>query len=112
MLSEDRVRLRHMLDAARLALRFVQGRRRDDLEDDDLLSFGVVRALEIIGEAAKQVSQDLKDKCPNVEWNEIAATRNRLIHGYFDVDLDIVWTILTKDLPPLISELDKVMRKK
>lgn len=109
MSNEDRVRLQHMLDAARTAIRFVQGKDQSDLAGDDLLSFAVVRALEVMGEAARQVSQELKNQYPDIEWNEIAATRNRLIHGYFDVDLDIVWAILTKDLPPLIAELEKIL---
>jgi len=112
MLNEDRTRLLHMLDASRRALDFVRDKSREDMESDDLLSFAVVRALEIIGEAARQVSQDFKNKYPDIEWNEIAATRNRLIHGYFDVDHDIVWTILTKDLPPLILELEKILGEK
>jgi uncharacterized protein with HEPN domain len=99
-----------MLDASRKAIAFIEHSDRHDLETDDLLSFGVVRALEIIGEAAKQVSDDLKNEYPEVNWIETAATRNRLIHGYFDVDLDIVWSILKKDLPQLIKQLEAILR--
>jgi uncharacterized protein with HEPN domain len=109
MKRDDRVRLLHMLDASRKALAFIENSDRQDLETDDLLSFGVVRALEIIGEAAKQVSEDLKNEYPEVKWTETAATRNRLIHGYFDVDLDIVWSILKKDLPQLIEQLEAIL---
>lgn len=103
----DAVRLRHMLDAARKAASFVDGKRRNDLEDE-LLSLALVRLLEIIGEAAKSVSEETKRRHPDVPWRLMAGTRDRLIHGYFDVDLDIVWAILTEDLPPLIDKLEQI----
>ncbi len=103
----DEVRLRHMLDAARKAVAFVDGKRRNDLEDE-LLSLALVRLLEIIGEAAKSVSEGIKERRPEVPWRLMAGTRDRLIHGYFDVDLDIVWAILTEDLPLLIDNLEQI----
>jgi uncharacterized protein with HEPN domain len=106
---DDRVRLRHMLDAARKARRFVQGHERSDLESDEMLSLAIVRLLEIIGEAASHVSELVQDALPGIPWRQITGARNRLIHGYFDVDLDIVWAIVQDDLPPLIASLEQVL---
>jgi len=87
---DDRIRLRHMLDAARTAREFAQDRSRADLDSDDMLALALVRLLEIVGEAGRAVSVDLRERHPEIPWAEIAGTRDRLIHGYFDVDLDIV----------------------
>ena len=109
MSNEDAVRLRHMLDAARRAIDFMQGRAKSDLESDEQLSLAVVRLLEILGEAAKNVSEDLRKDYPDIPWRQIAGTRDRLIHGYFDVDLDIVWQIISTDLPLLAAQLEKAL---
>ena len=109
MSNEDAVRLRHMLDAAKRAIDFMQGRAKSDLESDEQLSLAVVRLLEILGEAAKNVSEDLRKDYPDIPWRQIAGTRERLIHGYFDVDLDIVWQIISTDLPVLAAQLEKAL---
>ena len=106
---DDLVRLRHMLDAARKARQFVQGRERFDLETDEMLSLAVVRLLEIVGEAAAHVTEPVQVILPGIPWRQITGTRNRLIHGYFAVDLDIIWAILQNDLPPLITQLEQVL---
>ncbi|MCC7355947.1 MAG: DUF86 domain-containing protein [Anaerolineae bacterium] len=105
----DQVRLRHMLDAARKAVSFTQGRSASDLETDEMLSLALTRLLEILGEAAKNVSQGTKDNYPQIAWRQIAGTRDRLIHGYFDVDQDRVWAIVTQDLLPLIAVLEQIV---
>lgn len=89
--NDDSVRMRHMLDAAQQAVNFAQDRGRSDLDRDPMLSLSIVRLLEIIGEAAKNVSEGVRLSSPRMPWKQIAGTRDRLIHGYFDVDLDIVW---------------------
>ena len=106
---DDLIRLRHMLDAARKARRFVHGRERTDLEMDEMLSLAIVRLLEIVGEAATHVSEPVQATLPSIPWRQITGARNRLIHGYFDIDLDIVWAILEDDLPPLIAQLEQVL---
>ena len=97
--NRDEVRVRHMLDAARKAIAFTQGRERSDLDTDEMLGLAVVRLVEILGEAAKNVSQDLKDRNPEIPWRQMAGTRDRLSHAYFDVNLDIMWDIITNGLP-------------
>ena len=76
---------------------------------DEQLTFAIVRLIEIIGEAAKNVSDEVRQKNPDIPWKEIAGTRDRLVHGYFDVDLEIVGKIITKDLPDLIVLLEKII---
>jgi uncharacterized protein with HEPN domain len=72
-------------------------------------ALAVVRLLEILGEAARHVGDDIKVAYPEIPWQQIAATRNHLIHGYFDVDMDIAWTIASQDLPRLVSRLEKIL---
>lgn len=107
--NDDGVRLRHMLDAARHAVKFAEDRTRSDLDIDLMLALSTVRLLEIVGEAAKSVSDEARQGLPKIPWRQIAGTRDRLIHGYFDVDLDIVWAIVKNDLPDLIAELELIL---
>mgnify|MGYP000854734871 CR=1 FL=1 len=107
----DRVRVLHMLDAARKAVRFASGRTRADLDRDEMLMLALTRLLEIIGEAARHVTGPTRELAPGIAWQQIAGARDRIIHGYFDVDLDIVWDIVTGDLPPLIAELERLLTR-
>src|ERR1019366_2722205 len=91
MPTNDLVRVRHIMDAARQALAFMRGRSRADLDQDAMLSLALVRLLEIIGEAARGVSATTRESYSGIAWSQMAAMRDRLIHGYFDVNLDIVW---------------------
>jgi uncharacterized protein with HEPN domain len=105
----DAVRLRHMLDAAEEALAFAQGRSRADLDSDRKLVLALIKLVEILGEAAAKVSEQTRQQTPGIPWDAIVAMRNRLIHGYFDINLDIVWDTVTVDLPPLVTELKKAI---
>jgi len=109
MHKNDLVRLHHMLDAAQEALRFIEGRQRDSLDADRMLSLSLVQLLEIIGEAARGVSSSFREAHPEVPWRKMVGMRDRLIHGYFDVNLDIVWGTVTEDLPRLIAALEKII---
>jgi uncharacterized protein with HEPN domain len=80
-----------------------------DLDSDEQLALTIVRLLEIVGEAAKQVSAETRTAHPGIPWREIAGTRDRLIHGYFDVELDVVWSIVTGDLPSLVEGLESMV---
>lgn len=94
-------------DAARRAVAVTAGKTRADLDRDDILALALVRLLEIVGEAAKHLSATFRASHPEIPWRLMAGTRDRLIHGYFDVDLDIVWAIVTDDLPPLLEKLEQ-----
>lgn len=94
-----------MFDGASDAVRFASGRTRADLDRDAMLAFAITRALQIVGEASIKVSDETRNLLPQVQWSAIAGMRNRLVHAYFDVNLDIVWDTLELDLPPLIVAL-------
>ena len=94
-----------MLEAATKASRLIEGLTPTNLKDDEVRSLAVIHLLEILGEAAKGVSNKTRARNPKLPWTQMAATRDRLIHGYFSVDLDIVWEIVSHDLPPLIASL-------
>jgi uncharacterized protein with HEPN domain len=91
MLKADVVRLQHMVDAANQALAFVAEKSRSEFENDQVLALALVKLIEIFGEAASKITRDMKSQSPQIPWADIIAMRNRLIHGYFDVNLDIVW---------------------
>jgi uncharacterized protein with HEPN domain len=105
MLDEDRVRIRHMLDAATEVVGFVSGRQRSDLDSDRMLLFAVVRGIEVVGEAAAKVSLEARELSPTIPWAAIVSMRHRLVHGYFDEDPDIVWRTATEEVPALIPLL-------
>jgi uncharacterized protein with HEPN domain len=106
---ETAVRLRHMLDHAKEAIDIARGKTRSDLDQERLLNLALVRLLEIIGEAAARVPQDDRELYPEIPWPEIVGLRNRLIHGYDEVDFDILWEIVAADLPVLIEKLEKIL---
>jgi len=110
MRGDDRVRLQHMLDAAHEAVAFTQGRVREDLDADRMLTLSLVKEIEIIGEAANQVSETTREQLPGIPWADITGMRNRLVHVYFDINLDILWRTAQHDLPPLIGVLERVLK--
>ena len=109
MRKTDRVRLYHILDAAREAMTFSQGRSRADLDTDRMLQLSLVRLLEIIGEAARGISPELRSAYATIPWRKMSGMRDRLIHAYFDVNLDVVWETVRCDLPPLVEVLEKII---
>ena len=109
-LSErDRVALHHMVDAAEKILGFSKNRVRKDLDTDEMYALAVVRLLEVIGEAARRVSAGTRSVAPHIPWTQIIGTRDRLIHGYDDVEHDIVWTIISTELRPLVTEIRELL---
>jgi len=104
----DEIRLRHMLDHAVEAVDIARGRTREDLDSDRQLNLSLVRLLEIVGEAAGRVTEEMRRRHSDVPWPDIVSLRNRLVHGYDRVDFDILWDIVHDDLPPLIAKLEKV----
>ena len=109
MSPDDRVRLLHMVEAAESAQGFIKGRDRTDLDTDRMLVFALVRAIEIIGEAAARVSPEGRDEIPGIPWSRIVGMRNRLIHAYFEVDAEILWNTATEALPELIGRIKPVL---
>ena len=109
MQPSDRFRFRHMVDAARDAMAFVQGRSRADLDKDRQFTLSVVKCIEIIGEAATKISSEAKEEVPSVPWPDVIGMRHRLIHMYYDVNLDIVWKTATVELPRLVEALEEAL---
>jgi uncharacterized protein with HEPN domain len=107
---DDRIRLQHMLDAARKAKRLAAGRDREALDaEDDPLPHALVHLISVIGEAASRVSADTRSECDGIPWPDIVSMRNRLIHAYFDINLDILWATVQDSLPSLIRSLESVL---
>lgn len=109
MKNDDLTRLKHIRDAARQALEFVSNSEREDLNNNKMLSLALVRLIEIMGEAARHISESCQNKYPQIPWRQITGMRNRLIHAYFDVDLDIIWQVVTQDLDSLVLEVERAI---
>lgn len=108
---DDLSRIRHIIAASEKALEITKGLKRSDLYQNEVLGLALVRLLEIIGEAATGIPDEIKARYPEIAWRQMSAMRNRLVHTYFDIDLDTVWeTVITK-LPHLIAQLQKVLDK-
>jgi len=108
----DLVRLKHMLDAVNEIIDFSTNKSRRDLDNDRKLSLSLVHLLEIVGEAASRISKEMRDEYDKIPWQSMIDMRNRLIHGYFDIDLDIVWKTVTKEIPQLKENLEIILKEK
>jgi uncharacterized protein with HEPN domain len=109
MFLDDAIRLRHMGDAAKDALAFVEGKQRSDLEGDRQLTLALVKCIEIVGEAASAITDDTKARAPEIPWPQIRGMRNRLIHAYYEIDLDVLWDTVTNDLPTMLASVEKML---
>ncbi|MDB5481022.1 MAG: uncharacterized protein JWO83_2075 [Caulobacteraceae bacterium] len=105
MRPDDAIRIRHMIEAGETVARFVAGRQRGDIDSDEMLRFALVRAVEIIGEAASRVTQEGREEIPSAPWPDVIFMRNRLIHAYFNVDHTILWKTATEEVPTLLALL-------
>ncbi|MEK6720583.1 MAG: DUF86 domain-containing protein [Chloroflexota bacterium] len=105
---DDSARLRHILDAIERVVRYTAGGRGQFMADE-LVQDAVMRNLEIIGEAAKALSSETTGRAPTVAWRNVSGMRDHLVHGYFGVDLDIVWNAVTEDLPGLRAAVEMLL---
>lgn len=111
-MTRDEQFLLDILTSARIALEHIAGQTRDDFYQDIRGQDAVIRRLEIIGEAARRVSEIAKDRYSHLPWQEMIGMRNLVIHEYDAVDLSIVWDTICDDLPPLITMLDETISSK
>jgi uncharacterized protein with HEPN domain len=109
MRKDDLIRVWHMLDAAEEALSFVKNKTRSDLDTERMLVLCLVKLVEMIGEAASKVTKESRDNHREIPWSSIVAMRKRLIHAYYNIDLDRVWDTITDDLPTLVTALKKIV---
>ncbi len=97
----------HRID---LAETYVAGSEFEAISCDPLLTDGVIRSMEVIGESARQIPEDFRNHYPQIPWKEMVGLRNRVIHEYFDIDLEIVWNILQNEFPPLKEQLQQLLQ--
>lgn len=109
MPKDDLVYVGHMLDKAHEALSLVRGKTRQDYDHDTALRLALTHLIQVIGEAARHVSQEFRGRYPQIPWDAIAGMRSKIVHDYMNVDEDIVWDSVIQELPPLIEELEKIV---
>ncbi len=107
MQKDDLVYAGHMLDTARKAASKVVGKTREDYDQDENLRMALAHLIQILGEAARHVSPAFQQSHPEIPWKQIIGMRHKVVHDYLHVDYDIVWSVATADLPPLVAELQK-----
>lgn len=108
-MPRDQWRVGHIIEVARYAVEFLEGKTVESIDESIQLKFALYKIFEIIGEAAVNISQETKDKYPNVSWKQMIGMRNILVHNYFDIDASTVWDTVKNDLPLLIADLEQLM---
>ena len=110
MKTDQSVFINHILDAINKIEKYIQGIDEEAFKNNDLVQDGVIRQIEIIGEAVKRLSDDLTSQSPDLPWQDIAGMRDKLIHDYFGVDIDTVWLTVKKDIPDLKQEIKRIIK--
>jgi uncharacterized protein with HEPN domain len=102
--------LQHILDETEYLIKHAAGLSKEKFIQDDTLRRAFVRSIEIIGEATKNIPDEFKQKYAQIDWRPMARMRDKLIHGYFGVDYDIVWDVVTNEIPTLRQEIEKILQ--
>ena len=109
MQHDDLVYAGHMLDMTRKAIELVRNKNRQNYNSDETLRFALAHLVQVIGEAARHVSKKFCDDHPQIPWKAIVGMRHKVVHDYMNVDEDVVWDTVVKELPPLLAELQKIV---
>ena len=107
----DLGRLQHMLEHINRAEQFMQGKSLEDLQNDAMLRYAVVKCLEIIGEASYMLTLEFKESHPQTPWNVIVKMRHVLVHGYYSIQMPIVWDIIQNDFPALRPQIEAYIKE-
>lgn len=110
MARDEMLYLRHMLDAINIVEEYLQGVNEQNFKDTRLIQDGVIRQIEIIGEAARHISKDIRTAYPEIPWQDVAGMRDKLIHDYFGVDIEKVWDTAKDDLPILRKQVTGILK--
>jgi uncharacterized protein with HEPN domain len=110
MAHDEMLYLRHMLDAIDIVEEYLRGVNEDKFKNTRLIQDGVIRQIEIIGEAARHISKDIRKSYPEIPWQDVAGMRDKLIHDYFGVDIEKVWDTACDDLPILRKQVVGILK--
>ncbi len=105
------IRLKHMRDYAQKAIQMASSYAREDLDRHEMLSLALTRLVELVGESANYVPEEVRQHYDQIPWPQVIGMRHRLIHGYDQVDYDILWTTIQRNLPELLSALEQIVGK-
>jgi uncharacterized protein with HEPN domain len=103
--------LRDMLENANRAIQFTEGMNFESFSKDEKTIYAVIRAVEIIGEATRNIPEEIRTKYPEIPWRDASDMRNKLVHRYFGINLEVIWQTLNEDLPMLADGLQKIIRR-
>lgn len=106
---DDTLYLRHLLSAITRIEEYLQGIDKTNFTQSNLLQDGVIRQLQIIGEAASRISIELRERYPQVPWSDIVGMRHKIVHDYFGIDMDVVWTAATEEAPVLKKQIQELL---
>ncbi len=107
--TDDSIYLGHMLDMTRRAVRAIESKTRAQYDEDDILRLGLTHLVQVIGEAARKVSDEFRDEHTEIPWRKIVGMRHRIVHDYMRVDEDILWQVVTNDLRALLPQLEAIL---
>lgn len=109
--SKDLMRLQHMVQAMERIKRYTSGKRFDDLVEDDMMYYAIVKNIEIIGEAANLLTNNFKNEHPDTPWKLITGMRHYIVHEYFQVDNTVIWDVIQNDLPQLENQVNSYLKE-